>query len=254
MREEIALLIEFAKESGSITNEQKTAIINKAKQLGVDPVEVANQLESIPLSDSSAIENDKESHQSASLHYGDIKRCPNCGAVVSDYIGKCLDCGYVFNNVHVIDSYSSLRENIIKYQDDLVASGSTIVYQKLATFIRTLPVPSSKADIIELMLVCSANLFDPNNGDDYRAKVEERIIRGEALYANDPQVVQSIQYAKALLKQQNRRVTFRNETFSAQVREQQNIERQELNEQRKRVIWLLLLLSVIMAIVAIFAD
>ena len=86
MHQDIEKLLNAAKEKGSITEKQREIILNKAQQLGEDMAEVEFVLEDIPLLKK---ETDKRAK---------TKKCPQCGAAVSDLAIKCPDCGCVLHD------------------------------------------------------------------------------------------------------------------------------------------------------------
>ena len=84
--------------------------------------------------------------------YGDIKKCPSCGAVVQSYHGVCQECGYAFENLEANSSIRKLSEELEKkgkYKDD---DGEMVEdEEKMAAIIKRFPVPTSKGDLIELI-------------------------------------------------------------------------------------------------------
>lgn len=114
MHQDIEKLLKAAKEKGFITEKQRDIILFKAKQLDGDVSDVEFFLDDIPLKKS---ENTKVK----------AKRCPHCGAVVSDLEQTCPECG----NSLFVEADASLRvRQIIKETsekiDAIAKSGESI--------------------------------------------------------------------------------------------------------------------------------
>ena len=76
MHQDIEKLLSTAKEKGSITEKQREIILSKAQQLEEDMAEVEFLLEDIPL----------KKNETTRVK---TKRCPHCGAVMSDMEQVC---------------------------------------------------------------------------------------------------------------------------------------------------------------------
>ena len=164
MTDIIQRMIDRAIESGSITQKQKEKIIAKAQKMGDDIDEVEIMLEYIALEDEPAADSQNEmtSHR--------IKKCPHCGATLSDFMLKCPECGYVFseessvskrNRNYLSDLHSRLQkvecrtaktkdekefENILKKNKQ----------KEKINLIKSFSVPNTKEALIQGLLGCYA--------------------------------------------------------------------------------------------------
>ena len=86
MHPDIEKLINIAKESGELTEEQKEVILRKAEKLGEDVDEVEMILETL---------RQKPTIQEPETVGEKMMKCPNCGEIVSGYSLQCPACGYV---------------------------------------------------------------------------------------------------------------------------------------------------------------
>lgn len=108
MHQELEKLINIARESGELTEKQKEIILRKAEKLGEDVDEVEMIIET-------------------SLHSAvkkpDIpevtKKCPNCGARVTDSRISCPECGFVFQKE--TSGSSNARSAINELEEKLLA-------------------------------------------------------------------------------------------------------------------------------------
>ena len=44
--------------------------------------------------------------------YGDIRKCPSCGAIVESFNISCPDCGFEFTNVGAVSSFAALSRKL----------------------------------------------------------------------------------------------------------------------------------------------
>ena len=116
---------------------------------------------------------------------GEIHKCPNCGEVLSAFVVNCPSCGY---EIRGGKASSSSRDFVAKLVD--AANDNQRV-----TLIQSYPIPNTKEDILEFMIVASTN-FDATanisgNGmkktvsDAWLAKVEQSYQKATLLFAND---------------------------------------------------------------------
>jgi len=149
--EKLEALIDAALEDGVLTEKEKQVLFRKAQEMGIDLDEFEMVL------DARLVKLQKEEKTKAqaaapkSNKFGDIKKCPSCGAVVQSYQGVCPECGYAFENIEANTSIRKLAEELEKkgkYKDD-----DEIVEdeEKMAAIIKRFPVPNSKGDLIELI-------------------------------------------------------------------------------------------------------
>ena len=104
--EQIERLIELALADGELTEKEKQVLFKKAEAAGIDLDEFEMVL------DARLFEKQKSDKKEAtptsvaqnpaapkSDKYGDIKKCPACGAIIQSFTGKCGDCGHEFRNI-----------------------------------------------------------------------------------------------------------------------------------------------------------
>ena len=82
------------------------------------------------------------------VNNGAIHKCPNCGEVINSFTAKCPTCGYEFRGTKVA---SAVRQ----FADDLSHATST---DHKVSIIRSFPIPNTKEDIFEFMLLASSNI------------------------------------------------------------------------------------------------
>lgn len=156
-------LIDMALADGELTEKEKQVLFKKAEANGIDLDEFEMVLDarlyekqqsmrvSQPVATGAAPKSEK---------YGDVRKCPGCGAIIESFTTRCPDCGFVFNNVGAISSvtaFSKKMEQIEASRSGSLLSGITAIYgmdkitQQKSTLIANFPIPTSKEDILEFL-------------------------------------------------------------------------------------------------------
>lgn len=110
--EKLEALISAALADGVLTEKEKQILFKKAEAMGIDLDEFEMVLDArlVELKKKEARENQQyqlemEKAKSAQLSapksekYGDVRKCPACGAIVPSMAAKCQECGHEFVNV-----------------------------------------------------------------------------------------------------------------------------------------------------------
>ena len=151
MKPEVERLISLAKSGNrTITDKQKEIILHEAKRVGDNLAEIEVILESL-------------SHSSFSSQCSTEKkrRCPNCGAVISDNFMSCPECGYVFTKES--SSGVEMRDYIREFERKLkeIDSREDIDFKEKdilkSSLISTFVVPSTKESLIQLFTYSYGN-------------------------------------------------------------------------------------------------
>ena len=94
--EKIENLINFALADGELTEKEKQILIKKAEEAGIDLDEFEMVLDA-KLFEKQQSNKKAETHVSTapkSDKFGDVKKCPACGAIIQSFQTKCSDCGH----------------------------------------------------------------------------------------------------------------------------------------------------------------
>lgn len=89
------------------------------------------------------------------VYEGVIHKCPNCGDVLESFRSNCPSCGYEIRN-------TSATNSVVSFYNDLVLAETT---EQRNYLIRNFPIPNSKEDIMEFMLLTSSNIWGEDNKD-----------------------------------------------------------------------------------------
>ena len=236
--ENLNSLIEFALVDGELSEKEKQILFKKAESEGIDLDEFEmilnaklfkikqNQNPQVPpASINVAPKSDK---------FGDIKKCPSCGAIVETFSTRCIDCGYDFSNIQanasvqklfeMINDLESKRDNdetnpIKAFGSVLTKSfglgiGDRVNHQK-KELISNFPIPNTKNDIIEFLTLAlpkakkAGNFFTsgsfntPANDRNrihnefvpiWKAKCEQIILKARFTMKEDKKTLEEIEF------------------------------------------------------------
>lgn len=224
--EKIEALIKAALIDGKLTEKEKQVLFKRAQAEGIDLDEFEMVL------DARLIELNKSPKSSTpkSDKFGDVRKCPVCGALVPSLAGLCTDCGYEFSGIAAIMSSKQLANAIAdieeKYNSQISAiEGGTVddgdrrwrlekdKYSRIAQTIKTFPIPNTKADLFEFITVMHANMLSLTThrlvADAYLTKYNEALLKINTLFSKDPMFTSfvkdqeriQVEYKKAHRKQ-----------------------------------------------------
>ncbi len=111
---ELEQLIQFAIEDGEITDKERSVLMRKAQEAGIDLDEfemiLNGKLQQIKKTISAAAPI--PSAPKSNSKQGEVRKCPACGAMVSAFTTKCTECGFEFNNIEAVKSANNLFEKL----------------------------------------------------------------------------------------------------------------------------------------------
>lgn len=207
--EQIEALISAALADGMLTEKEKQILFKKAQAQGIDLDEFEMVL------DARLVELEKAEKAKAaaaapkSNKLGDVKKCPNCGAIVQSYLGACPECGYGFEDLSANLTSRTLAEKLEKTTNEWdnkistqskVSDGTDESKDKvwelkkqkekaLAQLIMTTPLPTTKADLFEFMTMTQAAFLSKStpyhSADAYYTKYQEAMLKAKSLFAKD---------------------------------------------------------------------
>lgn len=199
--ERLDMLIQSSLQDGILTDQEKAAIIKRAKAEGEDIDEVEIYIDSL-LQKRNQAGVDKEIEQERSHKHGILQKCPNCGAAVESGIAKCTSCGYEFRGLNANKS----SERLSKMLNDVKGENSFERLRQQATIVSSFPIPTTKEDLLEFLITMTSKEkvtghFDPERPlkEAYRAKMDECIMKARISFPNDPVMQQVVAEAQAAL-------------------------------------------------------
>ena len=113
--EKLDKLIEMALMDGELTEKEKQVLFKNAETIGIDLDEFEMVLEAKLFEKQKGMGQEKSKTKEVapkSDKFGDVKKCPACGAIAQSFATKCSDCATEFRNIEA-------SQNITKYFEKL---------------------------------------------------------------------------------------------------------------------------------------
>lgn len=212
--EKLEALISAALADGVLTEKEKQILFKKAEAMGIDLDEFEMVLDArlVELKKKEAredqqyrleMEKAKSAQQSApkSEKFGDVRKCPACGAMVESLMTKCPECGHEFVNIEANSTTKKLMQKI----DEIQAESSTMmnainsdnkevaqqqrnaiesqISARISQAIQNFPVPNTKEDLIEFLTLCISN----RRQYGWNTKVKQVVAKAKIMLPNDPE-------------------------------------------------------------------
>lgn len=199
--EQIEALISAALADGMLTEKEKQILFKKAQSQGIDLDEFEMVLDARLVELEKAEKAKAAASAPKSNKVGDVKKCPNCGAIVQSYLGACPECGYGFEDMAANLTSRKLTEKldkVAKEWDDKINTKEDPFEkwklekgkeQALAHVIMTTPLPNTKADLFEFMTMTQAAFLSSStpyhSAAAYNTKYQESLLKAKSLFARD---------------------------------------------------------------------
>lgn len=93
------------------------------------------------------------------VYDGEVHKCPNCGETLEAFVSVCPSCGYEIRGVKSSHSLQEFSLTLSRIENDK---------QKIE-LIKSFPIPNTKEDVMEFMLLASTNFNVEQNESDILA-------------------------------------------------------------------------------------
>lgn len=114
---------------------------------------------------------------------GEIHRCPNCGETLPSFTAICPACGYEIRGTTANISITEFSSKLGQFQSD----------EQRSNFIRYFPIPNSKEDIYEFLILASTNIggsVGASVSEAWMAKVEQCYQKAKLSFNNTDAMAQ----------------------------------------------------------------
>lgn len=88
------------------------------------------------------------STQRRTVFDGEVHKCPNCGELLTSFVVECPSCGYEIRGKGVTNSVQQFASELSQASDD----------KQKETIIRSFPIPNTKEDIFDFLILASSNI------------------------------------------------------------------------------------------------
>jgi hypothetical protein len=234
--EQLEKLIEMALMDSELTEKEKQVLFKKAETMGVDLDEFEMVLEAkLYEKQHSSKQTIQANAAPKSDKFGDVKKCPACGAMVQSFQTKCPECEHEFSNVEANASIEKLFKMLNDAENERqenkgISVGKAIggvlgkmygiggvgdkINNKKMEIIKNFPVPTTKDDILEFLSLAvpnakkTGNLFNKEEPEIkahntfvpvWKSKCEQIIMKAKFSMKDDKNAYAEIkEYAKEL--------------------------------------------------------
>jgi hypothetical protein len=235
--EQIENLINLALADGELTEKEKQILFKKAEAAGIELDEFEMVLDAKLFEKQQTVKAAAPSVAAPkSDKFGDVKKCPACGAMIQSFQTKCSDCGHEFSNIEanasidklfkMLNDAEDMRKEDSSSSNPLSAMGSMMAKQMTSSFgpgkvdkkkmeiISNFPIPTTKNDILEFLSLAvpkakqKGNFLTKNNPENkthnefvpvWKTKCEQIIMKAKFSMKEDKKGLEEImQYGNEL--------------------------------------------------------
>lgn len=124
---------------------------------------------------------DWDSKSRENVFDGEIHKCPNCGERLNSFEMICISCGYELRGKKATYSVQLFYNELCRAID----------LKKKDSMIRNFPIPNTKEDVLEFLILASSNVIgedDKDIFDAWIAKFEQVYKKAQLLFKNEKDV------------------------------------------------------------------
>lgn len=233
--EQIENLINHALADGELTDKERQILYKKAEEQGIDLDEFEMVLDARLFEKKQLLKATIPSAPAPkSEKFGDVKKCPACGAIIRAFTAICSDCGHEFSNVESVSSVQKLYSELMRVEEEernrkedksgfksiaSFISGDSDeddsrlkqnIWSRKSSVVSAFPIPNTKADILEFLALAVAEggkkisiffMYPEEKAyiKTWRSKAEQVVIKARFSLSDDKKIVEEINmYAKQL--------------------------------------------------------
>ena len=127
--------------------------------------------------------------QRKTVYDGEIHRCPNCGDILDAYESVCETCGYERRGTKATSSVQELARKLEAIESQRPPKKAASIFTQAFTqghisktdeqkinLIQSFPIPNTKEDVMEFMLLAINNISGTNSSDiriAWQAKLDQ---------------------------------------------------------------------------------
>lgn len=100
------------------------------------------------------IERDKKNSQ----YVGEVKKCPHCGAIINSFQAICESCGFELRNLEISHTILEFKKELDNFNNSKNFYNKRKIDEQIANLISTYPVPNSREDILEFILMAESHI------------------------------------------------------------------------------------------------
>ncbi len=189
-------LIDAAIEDGVLTDTERRVLDRKALEAGWNLDEFHVILEGRLQKKVKEMNAAKPAPKRTSNKYGEVRKCPTCGAMIKPGKAVCEECGYEVTGVGGVSSAERLAAALAK----------TSWERDQISIIKNFPIPNTVEDLMEFCLMCeSRGKNDPESRIEYayHNKYKETLSKAKVYFPNDVRFQEIFQRSESLFNKQS---------------------------------------------------
>lgn len=146
----------------------------------------------------------KSQDQRSQSFAGEIRKCPNCGEALSAFELKCHACGFELRNTKASTAVQEFYNKIEQIEEGRDERKPGETEKRISNVIRNYPIPNTKEDVLEFMMLASSNIdvdiyathgsrkkaeeyqYQKLVADAWRATAEQVYHKAEVSFGDDP--------------------------------------------------------------------
>ena len=239
--EKIEALIGAALADGVLTEKEKQVLFKKAQAEGINLDEFEMVLDARLVEQQKLSKKEHEKAAPKSDKFGDVRKCPACGALVPAMAAVCPECGYEFSGVQASSSAQLLAKQIAELQNEGMSKKTRIIentkaknvfdttsfdrqrdidegmIKRIVSLIENFPIPNTKADVLDFLTALKPKVETKGEENTYPlrkaylVKYQECLEKARVLFPGD----QRVNYFIEALPKMKKKVRWSNSHFVA---------------------------------------
>ncbi len=112
------------------------------------------------------------------VYEGELHKCPNCGEIINSFESNCPSCGYEVRGAINSDAIQNFVFGLVRAKTQ----------QEKILIIKNFPIPNTKEDILEFLILTSNNLDAPLDDElsyAWQSKMEQAYQKAKLVFRNE---------------------------------------------------------------------
>ena len=141
--------------------------------------------------------NAPQEEQRKTVYDGELHKCPNCSSMLNAFVTRCDICGYELRGSKASSVVRGFADEIKRLEQ----AGGKESSNRIATHISTFPVPNTREELMEFLILSSSNISEDRYKEDtsaakkaisdaWAAKFEQAYQKALLVFAGAPELPQ----------------------------------------------------------------
>ena len=99
-----------------------------------------------------------ERNKKNSQYVGEVKKCPHCWVIINSFQAICESCGFELRNLEISHTILEFKKELDNFNNSKNFYNKRKIDEQIANLISTYPVPNSREDILEFILMAESHI------------------------------------------------------------------------------------------------